>query len=102
MLAAVSPAVVVPSVLALQDKGYGTRKGVPTLIVAAASCENVFAIAAFGVALGITFSGGKYLRGPVVMGQICHSRGILIWKKSRKFNSLKYVMGIYKFVSKFK
>ncbi|XP_022110696.1 sodium/hydrogen exchanger 9B2-like [Acanthaster planci] len=56
VIAAVSPAVVVPSVLELQEKGYGIRRGVPTLIVASASCENVFAIAAFGVALGIAFS----------------------------------------------
>ncbi|XP_038060372.1 sodium/hydrogen exchanger 9B2-like [Patiria miniata] len=59
VIAAVSPAVVVPSVLELQEKGYGVRRGVPTLLVASASCENVFAIAAFGVALGIAFSSDK-------------------------------------------
>ncbi|XP_033644451.1 sodium/hydrogen exchanger 9B2-like [Asterias rubens] len=58
VIAAVSPAVVVPSVLELQEKGYGISKGIPTLIVASASCENVFAIAAFGIPLGIAFSGG--------------------------------------------
>ena len=58
VIAAVSPAVVVPSLLLLQDKGYGVRKGIPTLVIAAASCENVYAISAHGIVLGISFSTG--------------------------------------------
>ena len=49
------PAVVVPSMLALQEKGYGVAKGIPTLVIAASSVYNVFAISAFTVLLGITF-----------------------------------------------
>ena len=49
------PAVVVPSMLALQEKGYGVAKGIPTLVIAASSVDNVFAISAFTVLLGITF-----------------------------------------------
>ena len=61
MLAAVSPAVVVPCMLSLSEKGYGVAKGIPTLVIAAASVDDVLAISGFGVVLGITFSKGKYL-----------------------------------------
>ncbi|XP_072051345.1 sodium/hydrogen exchanger 9B2-like [Amphiura filiformis] len=71
VIAAVSPAVVVPSMLLLQEKGYGTRKGIPTLAIASASCENVYAISAHGIVLGISFSTGNLIfnifRGPLEM-----------------------------------
>ena len=59
VLAAVSPAVVVPSLLNLSDRGYGLNKGIPTLVIAAASLDDVLAITGFGVMLGIAFSEGK-------------------------------------------
>ena len=58
VLAAVSPAVVVPSLLELQDKGYGVAKGIPTLVIAAASVDDVLAISGFSVLLGLAFQGG--------------------------------------------
>lgn len=58
VLAAVSPAVVVPSLLALHTQGYGVDKGIPTLVIAASSIDDVIAITGFGVVLGITFSTG--------------------------------------------
>ena len=57
-MAAISPAVVIPCLFALQDKGYGRSKGVPTLIIAAASFDDVLAISAFGIALSILFASG--------------------------------------------
>jgi NhaP-type Na+/H+ or K+/H+ antiporter len=62
VLAAVSPAVVVPSMLSLHEQGYGMAKGIPTLVIAAASVDDVLAISGFGVALGIAFSKGASLR----------------------------------------
>ncbi|CAN7937187.1 unnamed protein product [Ixodes hexagonus] len=59
VLAAVSPAVVVPSMLWLQSEGWGVDKGIPTLVMAAASFDDVLAITGFGVALGIAFSKGN-------------------------------------------
>ena len=59
LIAAVSPAVVVPSLLELQEKGYGIDQGIPTLGVAAASLENVFAISLVGVFLGLAFFEGN-------------------------------------------
>ena len=58
VLAAVSPAVVVPSLLELQDKGYGVAKGIPTLVIAAASVDDVLAISGFSILLGLAFQGG--------------------------------------------
>jgi len=55
VLAAVSPAVVVPCLLSLQERGYGVKKGIPTLVIAAASVDDVLAISGFTILLGITF-----------------------------------------------
>jgi solute carrier family 9B (sodium/hydrogen exchanger), member 1/2 len=54
----VSPAVVVPSLLSLQIRGYGTNKGIPTLVIAASSIDDIVAITGFGVVLSIAFSTG--------------------------------------------
>ncbi|XP_077999046.1 sodium/hydrogen exchanger 9B2-like isoform X2 [Glandiceps talaboti] len=86
VLGAVSPAVVVPSMLNLQEKGYGMDKGIPTLVIAAASVDDVLAITGFSVALGITFSTGSIVftifRGPIeVLVGICLGivLGIIMW-----------------------
>ena len=49
IIAAVSPAVVVPSMLKLKEIGLGEKKGIPTLILAGASLDDIFAITIFGV-----------------------------------------------------
>lgn len=53
IIAAVSPAVVVPAMLSLKDKGYGKKREIPTLVLAGASLDDVFAITIFGVFLGL-------------------------------------------------
>ena len=53
IIAAVSPAVVVPTMLDLKDKGYGQKKEVPTLVLAGASVDDVFAITIFSVFTGL-------------------------------------------------
>lgn len=53
ILAAVSPAVVVPQMLDYLDKGIGTNKGIPTLILAGSSIDDVFAITMFSAFLGL-------------------------------------------------
>lgn len=52
VLAAVSPAVVVPRMVRLMDEKYGTEKSIPQLILAGASCDDIFVIVLFS-----TFSG---------------------------------------------
>ncbi|WP_300392377.1 cation:proton antiporter [Fusobacterium sp.] len=53
ILAAVSPAVVVPEMLALKDRGLGKEKEIPTIILAGASIDDVFAITLFTAFLGM-------------------------------------------------
>ena len=57
MLAAVSPAVVVPSMLDIQSKIPEEQQIVPTIILAGASVDDVFAITLFSVFLGLARSG---------------------------------------------
>lgn len=52
IIAAVSPAVVVPSMLNYIDNKIGTNKSIPTLILASASIDDVFAITIFTAFLG--------------------------------------------------
>ncbi|XP_055484150.1 sodium/hydrogen exchanger 9B1 [Psammomys obesus] len=61
VLGAVSPAVVVPSMLLLQENGYGVEKGIPTLLVAASSMDDVAAITGFNTFLSIVFSSGSVM-----------------------------------------
>ncbi|KAJ8916143.1 hypothetical protein NQ315_004510 [Exocentrus adspersus] len=56
IIAAVSPAVVVPCLLRLRAKGYGVAKGIPTLIIAVASIDDAASVAVFGVIKSILFS----------------------------------------------
>ena len=53
VLAAVSPAVVVPRMVALMDEGQGTEKKIPQLILAGASLDDIFVIVLFTAFLGI-------------------------------------------------
>lgn len=57
ILAAVSPAVVVPKMIHLIQKGYGTKKGVPQLILAGASVDDVFVIVLFSAFLNLAQGG---------------------------------------------
>lgn len=47
VLGAVSPAVVVPRMVQLMDLKYGTQKSIPQLIMAGASCDDIFVIVLF-------------------------------------------------------
>lgn len=47
VLSAVSPAVVVPRMVKFIEEGYGTEKGIPQMILAGASCDDIFVIVLF-------------------------------------------------------
>ncbi|CAG2179294.1 unnamed protein product, partial [Oppiella nova] len=87
VLAAVSPAVVVPGLIGLQDRGYGVDKGVPTLVIAAASVDDVLAITGFGLCLGLVFDSQSsiawsVLKGPVeAMSGVAYGTlaGLILW-----------------------
>jgi len=77
MLSAVSPAVIVPSMLNLKELGYGANKQVPTIVLAGASLDDVFAITLFSVFLRIHQGGGQlatsdllHIPGSIVMGTL--------------------------------
>lgn len=57
VMAAVSPAVVVPRMLRLQSERYGTDKGIPQMIMAGSSADDVFVIILFTAFLGMPNSG---------------------------------------------
>ena len=53
VLAAVSPAVVVPRMVKLMDEGYGVKEGIPQLILAGASVDDVYVIVLFSTFCGM-------------------------------------------------
>ena len=74
VIAAVSPAVVVPKMLKLMDEGYGTDKSIPQMIMAGASVDDVFVIVLFtaftGLAKGDAITPVRFLTIPtsIVLG----------------------------------
>ncbi len=69
VIAAVSPAVVVPRMLKLMDEGYGRKNSIPQLIMAGASVDDVFVIVLFAaftsLASGGSVSASSFLQIPV-------------------------------------
>lgn len=61
VLSAVSPAVVVPRMVKLIDEKYGTRKGIPQMILAGASCDDVFVIVLFSTFVTMAQGGSAKL-----------------------------------------
>ncbi|XP_058288517.1 sodium/hydrogen exchanger 9B1 isoform X5 [Hylobates moloch] len=65
VLGAVSPAVVVPYMTMLQKDGYGVEEGIPTLLMAASSMDDILAITGFNTCLSIVFSSGGILNNAI-------------------------------------
>ena len=69
VVGAVSPAVIAPRMLKLMEEGYGTAKGIPQMVLAGASVDDVFVIVLFtsftGMAQGGTFSPAALAGVPV-------------------------------------
>ncbi|WKY15501.1 hypothetical protein Q1695_000744 [Nippostrongylus brasiliensis] len=68
VLAAVSPAVVIPALLDAAKTGYGVDSGVPSLVIAAASLDDVYAITIFSLTLTFLFPSGKSLWMTILSG----------------------------------
>lgn len=63
VLAAVSPAVVVPRMVSLMEEKYGTKKSIPQMIMAGASCDDIFVIVLFTTFTGMAQGGSaKFYR----------------------------------------
>lgn len=69
VVAAVSPAVIVPRMLKLMEQGYGTKQSIPQLIMAGASVDDIFVIVLFasftGLAQGENISLMKFASIPI-------------------------------------
>uniref|UniRef100_A0AC34Q6U1 Glutaredoxin domain-containing protein n=1 Tax=Panagrolaimus sp. JU765 TaxID=591449 RepID=A0AC34Q6U1_9BILA len=55
ILTATSPAITVPTMIKLQKEQHGAKKGVPTVVLASATMDNLFCISAFYIAAAIIF-----------------------------------------------
>lgn len=81
VLAAVSPAVIVPRMISLMEKGYGWKHKVPQLILAGASVDDVYVIVLFyaflSLATGGTLSPVSILEVPLAIGVGC-ALGIVV------------------------
>jgi solute carrier family 9B (sodium/hydrogen exchanger), member 1/2 len=66
VVAAVSPAVIVPAMLRLIQEGRGRNKGVPTMVMAAASVDDVYVIVVHAVLLGAYMGAQNSLAGQLV------------------------------------
>ncbi len=53
VLAAVSPAVIVPKMIKFQDESYGTKKQIPQILLAGASVDDIYVIVLFSIATQI-------------------------------------------------
>lgn len=71
VIAAVSPAVIVPRMIRLIEEGYGKDKSIPQLILAGASVDDVFVIVLFtaftGLAAGNRISAGSFIQIPIAI-----------------------------------
>ena len=102
VIAAVSPAVVVPKMLKLMEEGYGTDRSIPQMIMAGASVDDVFVIVLFtsfiGLASNGTFSMLNLIKIPtsilfgISVGFLCAVLLIYLFKKIHMRDSLKVII----------
>ena len=71
VIAAVSPAVIVPRMIHLMKQGYGQEQRIPQIILAGASVDDVFVLVLFTAFLGLndggTFSAIAFTRIPIAI-----------------------------------
>ena len=102
VIAAVSPAVVVPKMLKLMEEGYGADRSIPQLIMAGASVDDVFVIVLFtsfiGLASNGTFSMLNLIKIPtsiffgIFIGFLCAILLIYLFRKIHIRDSLKVII----------
>ena len=102
VVAAVSPAVVVPGMLKLMEEGYGTKKSIPQMIMAGASVDDVFVIVLFTSFTGLAGGGGisawDFVRIPVFIllglagGILCGILLAFFFRKVHMRDSVKVII----------
>ncbi|XP_073941623.1 sodium/hydrogen exchanger 9B1-like isoform X2 [Choristoneura fumiferana] len=76
IVAAVSPAVIVPCLFRLRAKGYGVSKGIPTLVLAVSGVDDAASVAVFGIVSSIMFSSSSMTMN-IIQGPLSITVGIL-------------------------
>lgn len=102
ILGAVSPAIIVPKMLHLMEKGYGRSKSIPQLILAGASVDDIYAIVLFtsfmGVYAGESINSAALLRVPIsivtglTLGIIIGLILVFIFKKIHMRDTVKVLL----------
>ena len=102
VIAAVSPAVIVPRMIKLMEEGYGRDKSIPQLILAGASVDDVFVIVLFtaltSLASGESVSGFSLLQIPlsillgVLVGIISGYILVMFFKRRHMRDSIKIII----------
>ena len=102
VIAAVSPAVIVPRMIKLIDEGYGKKHSIPQLILAGASVDDVFVIVVFTALISLASTGTisviSFLQIPVsilmgiVIGTAVGSILVMFFKKFHMRDSVKILI----------
>ena len=102
VIAAVSPAVIVPRMIKLIDEGYGKKNSIPQLILAGASVDDVFVIVIFTAFTSLASTGNisavSFLQIPVsiflgiLAGVIVGILLVLFFKKIHMRDSVKILI----------
>ena len=102
VIAAVSPAVVVPKMLKLMEEGYRTDRSIPQMIMAGASVDDVFVIVLFTSFIGLASTGSfsmlNLIKIPtsilfgISVGFLCAVLVIYLFKKIHMRDSLKVII----------
>lgn len=102
VMAAVSPAVIVPRMIKLMDEGYGTGKSIPQMILAGASVDDVFVIVVFTALTTLAATGelspSSFLQIPIsillgiLLGGIVGISMVWFFKKNHMRDSIKVII----------
>ncbi|WP_455716141.1 cation:proton antiporter [Anaerosporobacter sp.] len=102
VVAAVSPAVIVPRMIRLMDEGYGVKHSIPQLILAGASVDDVFVIVLFTSFISLETGGSvsvmNFVKIPIaiivgiVVGVLIGQLLILFFKKFHMRDSIKLLI----------
>ncbi|TJX12720.1 sodium:proton antiporter [Tissierella creatinini] len=102
VLAAVSPAVVVPRMIKIMEEGYGKERSIPQLILAGATVDDVFVIVLFtaftSLATGGAFTTSALLQIPIsiflgiIVGVLLGTILIVFFKRFHMRDSVKIII----------
>lgn len=102
VIGAVSPAVIVPKMIRLIEEGYGTEKGIPQLILAGASADDVYVIVLFSTFTSLVQGGDvsvlRFVNIPVsvvlgiLAGLLCGALLSILLEKGEMTGTVKAIV----------